>query len=377
MTREDESSQSDPRVNPAVNLTIQGRGAQINPGNRFESTRREEDRSELPLDEALEPARPAQEVIGDAARSIINFVDPQVSPDVGFRWTVNPYRGCAHGCVYCYARPTHEWLGMSCGLDFETRIMAKHDAAALLRRELARPSWKAETIMFSGVTDCYQPLERELKLTRACLEVLAECRQPTSIVTKNRLITRDMDLLGEMARHRVVRAAVSVTTLDNALAAKLEPRASSPSERLRAIEELSAAGVPTLVMVAPVVPGLTDREVPAILKAAREAGARSAGYVLLRLPHQVKELFVDWLSRHYPDRARHVESLVRDTRQGALYNPDCGTRMVGQGAVAQQIGQVFDVFSKRLGLDAPLEPMDHGAFRRPGVPGQLGLFDGL
>lgn len=277
----------------------------------------------------------------------------------------------------CYARPTHETLGFSCGLDFETKIVAKTGAARLLRRELAAPSWRGEPITMSGVTDCYQPLERRLRITRECLEVMAECRQPVSIVTKNRLITRDLDLLGELARHRAVMVAVSLTTLDRGLAARMEPRASTPPDRLRTIRELAAAGVPVMAMLAPIIPGLTDREVPALLEAAAQAGAASAAWVMLRLPHGVKEVFSDWLERHHPRRAGHVLSLMRQVSGGgeAIYDPRFGKRQRGTGPIAEQIRQTFEIFRRRHGLDRPLPALCSDSFRPPERPGgQLGLF---
>lgn len=314
------------------------------------------------------------QVFDDDTRSVLNRVDV---PDIPFKWTVNPYRGCEHGCVYCYARPGHEYFGLSCGLDFETKVFAKPRAPALLRDALAHPNWEAEGIVMSGVTDPYQPVERGLRITRACLEVLADCRQPTSIITKSKLITRDIDLLRSLAEHGAAHAAVSITTLDNALAARLEPRASSPRERLEAVAALAAAGIPVTVMTAPIIPGLNDREIPAILQAAAQAGARRAGWIMLRLPWQIKDLFLEWLKRHIPDRAAHVESLVRQTRGGSLYDSTIGDRMRGTGAIADQIGQMFKVYTRRYGLDQSIPPLSRAAFRRPAWSGdekQMGLF---
>ncbi len=353
-----------------------GRGAQVNPGNRFESVRLRV------LGEAMDAARlerpegaqVATRVYADSTRTIINPVD---SPDLGFKWTINPYRGCEHGCVYCYARPTHEALGFSCGLDFETKIVAKLDAGRLLRRELARPSWRAETIVMSGVTDPYQPVEAELKITRACLEVMVECRQPVGMVTKNSMIARDLDLLGELARHGAVSAAVSITTLDNALARKMEPRASAPRERLATIERLARAGVPVGVMVAPVIPGLTDHEAPAILKGAAEAGATRAGTILLRLPHGVKGVFLEWLAREFPDRAGKVESLLRQARGGRLYEAKFGERQTGKGERAEKVRETFALFARKFGLDGEWPSLSNAGFRRPRGEGEMGLFDGV
>lgn len=342
---------------------FRGRGARGNPPNRFESIRLD---VVAPCGDA-----PHTQVYRDRTRRVINPVD---SPDVPFRWSINPYRGCEHGCVYCYARPDHERLGFSCGLDFETRIVAKPDAPALLRKELALPSWRGEMIAMSGVTDPYQPIEQELRIARGCLEVMATCRQPVGIVTKNRLILRDIELLQRLAAFDAVRVMVSVTTLDNKLAAKMEPRASSPADRLETIRRLSQAGVPTSVMVAPVVPGLTDREMPRILEAAAKAGAVSARYIMLRLPHQVKALFVDWLERHFPDRASHVASLLRQLHSGDLYQSKFGARQRGRGALARNFEQLFAVFSRRNGLDENLDAACSEYFDSARLSGQMSLF---
>lgn len=378
---------------------VRGRGAALNPGNRYvgRDPKHGVIRRLHVLGEHLDEVHRARtggdadacpassqvrtEVRPDATRTIINRVD---SPDISFHWSINPYRGCEHGCIYCYARPDHERLGWSCGLDFETKIIAKFDAPRLLRRELAHPKWAGETIVLSGVTDPYQPVERDLRVTRGCLEVLAECRQCVGIVTKSRLVLRDLDLFVELAKHNAVRVGLSVTTLDNRLASKMEPRASSPAERLEALAALRDAGIPTFAMLAPVIPGLNDREIPALLEAVSQAGAQSAGYILLRLPHQIKALFLDWLARHFPDRAGRVESLMRQMRGGELYDPAFGVRQRGRGAVAAQINTLFETFSRRSGLNEPMAPLNHGAFRRPIVPaadadsssdeGQLSLF---
>lgn len=356
-----------------------GRGAGINPTNRFETISLEvaPEHAEEIVTESPGGAMIRTQVYRDRSKSIVNPVD---SPDIHFNWTLNPYRGCEHGCVYCYARPGHEYLGFSCGVDFETKIVAKFDAPALLREHLRRPAWQGEPIVMSGVTDPYQPVEAALRITRAVLEVMAEFRQPVSIITKNKLVTRDLDLLGELARHEGAWAAVSLTTLDNRLAAKLEPRASAPRDRLAAIAALAGAGVPVTVMTAPIIPGLNDREIPQLLKAAREAGATHAGYVMLRLPHQVKALFLEWLARHCPDRAGKVESLLRQTRDGGLYNANFKTRMTGEGPVAKAVADLFHLFEKQLGFR---EGRRRGAgwrtpFRRAegrgDVVGQMGLF---
>jgi DNA repair photolyase len=331
-----------------------GRGAGLNPVNRFEPVRlhvlgEHLDRLAGEGDDGsggcgVGPPRPATTVIGDQTRTLINYVDPRRSPDIGFRWTINPYRGCEHGCIYCYARPDHERLGMSSGLDFETRIVAKRDSPELLRRELASPRWAGEPIVLAGVTDIYQPIERELRVTRGLLEVMVECRQPVSLITKSRLIVRDLDLLRELRRWNGVHAAVSVTTLDVKLAARMEPRASSPRDRLRAIEAL-------------------------------DAGATSAGWVMLRLPHQIKALFLDWLSTHYPERAGHVESLLRQVRGGELYDARPGLRQRGEGPVAAHLAGVFKVFARRYALDQPFPSLSSAHFRPPTLDGQGRLFD--
>jgi DNA repair photolyase len=297
------------------------------------------------------------------------------SPDIPFRYSINPYRGCEHGCAYCYARPGHETLGMNAGLDFETRILVKYDAPELLRSELAEASWQAEQISISGVTDCYQPAERKFRITRGCLEVMLEARQPLGIITKNALVTRDLDLLAPLAAENLVHVYLSMTTLDAELARTMEPRTATPHAKLRAIRELSSAGVPVGVMTAPIIPGLNDREIPAILEAAREAGARTAGYVLLRLPLAVRPIFEEWLNRNYPDKAQRVLSLIRSTRDGRMNDAQWGRRMRGHGEYAEQIGQTFKVFRKKYGLDQPLAPLDRGRFIPPQPRGgQLRLF---
>lgn len=354
---------------------LRGRGAGLNPGNRFESVRLHvlgEHLDHAAAQTKLDPSalQVATEVYRDDARTIINKVD---SPDIGFDWSINPYRGCEHGCIYCYARPFHEMLGFSSGLDFETKIMAKLDAPRMLRKELARSRWQAQTIVMSGVTDCYQPIESKLQITRGCLEVLAQCRQPVAIITKNRLILRDLDLLQELARHNAVRVAISVTSLDSKLAATMEPRASSPADRLHTIATLHEHGVPVMAMVAPVIPGLNDREIPAVLRAVADAGASSAAYVLLRLPHQVKDLFLDWIHQQFPDRAQHIESLIRQSRDGKIYDAQFGRRMKGVGPIASQISNMFKVFSRKYSLIGSGKPMSNAAFRRPTVDGQLTL----
>ena len=298
------------------NGNLRGRGASDNPKNRFEliTIEREPD----PDDDQLPVAT---QLYRERSRSILAKND---SPDVGFEVSINPYRGCEHGCVYCYARPTHEWLGWSAGLDFETKIVVKDNAPELLRKELASPRWRPQVIAFSGVTDCYQPIERQLKLTRRCLEVLAEFRNPFGIVTKSRLVCRDLDVLQEMARHNAAAVFISLTTLDDDLAARLEPRATRPAGRLAAIRMLADVGVPVGVLTAPVIPGLNDHELPALLQAAADAGAQFAGHVLVRLPYGLGPLFDEWLQRHYPAQREKVLGRIRETHQGKLNDPRFG-----------------------------------------------------
>jgi DNA repair photolyase len=346
-----------------------GRGSHLNPPNRFVRLHVELDPEALVEDE--QPAA-RTEFLRDDARTIVT---ENVSPDIPFRYSVNPYRGCEHGCSYCYARPTHEYLGLSAGLDFETKILVKERAPDLLREFLARPTWRPEALTLSGVTDPYQPAERHFRLTRGCLEVVAEARQPVSIITKNALVLRDLDLLRDLAREGLVHVNVSVTTLDAALARSLEPRTSTPAARLRAVQALAGAGVPVRVLVAPVIPGLNEGEIPAILAAAREAGARAAAYQLVRLPGAVAPVFAEWLGRELPALRGRVESRIRGVRGGRLNDPRFGLRMTGTGEVARQIGELFRLFARRLGLDGGLPPYDCSRFRPPVPPsGQGWLF---
>jgi DNA repair photolyase len=350
------------------------RGAAVQPANPFVPVRLEADLEHVRSDADFlaQLHRRPTEYYPDESQSI---VAENESPDVGFRYSINPYRGCSHGCSYCYARPTHEYLGLSAGLDFETKVFVKYGAAELLRDFLARSGWQPETIAFSGVTDCYQPAEREFRITRACVAVAAECRQPIGIITKNALVTRDLDLLQQLAEHNAVCVSLSVTTLDPHLARHMEPRTSSPQARLRALRELSQAGIPTNVMVAPVIPGLTDSEMPSILAAAREAGAKTAGYVLLKLPSTVREVFMDWLRRSYPDRTARIETLIRSTRGGKLNDSQFGRRQVGAGNVAELIADTFRIWTTKLGFADDHPPLNRNAFRPPQpTRGQLRLF---
>jgi DNA repair photolyase len=357
----------------AMQKPIKGRGAAIQTANPYLAVRCDSDLEHVALDDEYlaQLEHPATEYLTDQSQSIVAEND---SPDVGFRYSVNPYRGCSHGCSYCYARPTHEYFGLSAGLDFETKVFVKFRAAELLREFLARPSWQPETIAFSGVTDCYQPAERRFQITRACVAVAAECRQPIGIITKNALVTRDIDLLQLLAAHHAVCVSLSITTLDRALARTMEPRTSSPEARLRAIRELSDAGIPTNVMTAPIIPGLNDSEIPAILAAAREAGAASAGYVLLKLPTTVREVFQDWLRRNYPDRTARIEGLIRSTRAGRLNDSQFGRRQRGTGHIAEIIADTFHIWCTKLGFTEHPR-LNRDAFQPPRpASGQLSLF---
>jgi len=367
-----QSSRSIPSEQPSRRRT--GRGATIAPTNRFESTALVDDFSELPEEDLLEviPRKVPTSFLADESRSVLTTNN---SPDIPFRYSINPYRGCEHGCAYCYARPGHEYLGMNAGLDFETKVMVKHDAARLLRDELCKPSWQCERIAISGVTDCYQPAEREFRVTRGLLEVLLEARQPCGIVTKNALVLRDLDLLVPMAKQRLVHVFVSVTTLDAKLARTLEPRTSTPAARLDAIRQLAGAGVPVGAMVAPIIPGLNDEEIPAILTAVRDAGAMTASYVLLRLPLAVEPIFQAWLEENLPLKRERIEGLIRSTREGELNEDQFGKRMRGTGEYAEQIATTFKIFKKKLGLDTTMPPQDTSRFRPPKASsGQMSLF---
>jgi DNA repair photolyase len=353
---------------------IRGRGAAYNPPNRFEPIEILPDGDTLDAD-LLEDELPLPrtQFLRDTTRTVIARND---SPDIGFCASINPYRGCEHGCIYCYARPFHEYLGMSAGVDFETRILVKEDAPRLLRRELMKKSYAPEVIAVSGVTDPYQPVERKLRITRGCLEVLAEFRNPVTIITKNHLVTRDIDVLQQLAAHDGVAVNLSITTLDEKLQRVMEPRTSIPGRRLAAVEKLAAAGIPVGIMVAPIVPGITDHEMGDILKAARDAGADWAGYVMLRLPHAVAPLFEDWLTHHFPDRREKVLNRVRGMRRGKLYDARWGERARGTGEFADQIGALFRAARKKAGYRREArQELSTAAFRRPHPHGQTGLFD--
>ena len=348
-----------------------GRGAAANPEGRFEQVEREayEDGWDAPEDE---PRALKTQVTSERARSLISRNN---SPDIPFTQSINPYQGCEHGCPYCYARPSHAYRNLSPGVDFDTRLFAKVNAADVLRAELSRPGYVCEEITLGANTDPYQPIEREWKITRSVLEVCAQFRQPVSIVTKNALVERDLDVLAPMAAENLVQVFVSCNNLDHELARRLEPRCSAPRRRLDAMRRLSDAGVPVGVLVAPVIPFLTDHMIEPVLEAAWAHGARQAGYVLMRLPWEVKELFVDWLERHYPLKAKHVMSRVHAMRGGRDNDPRVGTRMRGEGELASLLGKRFRIASARFGFDERRSvPLDATKFRRPVSDGQMELF---
>jgi DNA repair photolyase len=346
---------------------IHGRGSQSRPGGRFERFDYDggEDFLQPGEDTTGLPQRPKTEFFRDSSRSIIAR---NQSPDVGFDASINPYRGCEHGCVYCFARPTHEYLGLSAGLDFETKVFVKADAPELLRGELSARAWQPQVLGISGVTDPYQPIERRLRLTRRCLEVLDEFGNPVAVITKNHLVTRDADVLASLASRDAACVYVSVTTLDPQLARTMEPRTSSPARRLDAIRELSARGIPCGVLLAPVIPGLTDHELPKILEACAQAGATRAGWVMLRLPHGVKSIFDEWLALYRPEEKDKVLGRVRAVRDGKLYDPTFGKRLHGSGVVANQIADMCALSCRRHGLTAEKQPLSTASYRRPPGP---------
>jgi DNA repair photolyase len=355
------------------NTPVKGRGATFNPGNRFRRDTREA------VDDGWTPP-PSEGEIGDQELPPLKttvtlqrsrtIIARNASPDIPFTQSINPYQGCEHGCVYCYARPTHAYLDLSPGLDFETKLFAKPDAAALLIAELAKPGYVCDPIAMGTNTDPYQPIEREWKITRQILEVLSACEHPVSIVTKSALVERDIDLLAPMAAKHLARVYVSITTLDRDLARTLEPRAAAPHRRLAAVKALSEAGIPVGVMTAPIIPQLTDKDLEAILDAASANGARYAGWTLVRLPHEVKDLFRDWLAQHYPLRAEHVMSMIQQMRGGRDNDPQFGSRMRGQGLFADLISRRFDVACQRLGLNRERAPMDTSRFTPPRTEAQ-------
>jgi DNA repair photolyase len=350
-----------------------GRGAVLNPAGRFERQHQVVvDDGWGTLEALLAAPPPRTELLADASRTIIAR---NSSPDIPFDRSINPYRGCEHGCVYCYARPSHHYLGYSSGLDFETTLFIKHDAAELLKEALAQPGYSPAPLALGSNTDPYQPVERRLQVTRRILEVLAETRHPVSIVTKSAAVLRDLDLLVPMAREGLASVAVSITTLDPELARKLEPRAAAPHRRLSTMRELSAAGVPVALSLAPVIPGLTCHELERLLEAAAGAGASAASWILLRLPYDVKELFEAWLEAHYPARKTKVLSLLRQCRDGRLNDPEFGSRMRGRGPVAELIRRRFERAAERLGLGRRSLALRTDLFTPPGATAQLGLFD--
>ncbi len=353
----------------ALRPARKGRGARANPTGRFERARIEPDLDALEEARSAAPeadsdaAIPRTQMLPDPSRTALTF---NRSPDIPFDASLNPYRGCEHGCAYCYARPTHEYLGYSAGLDFETKILVKERAPELLRKELSRPRWKPQVVALSGVTDAYQPMEKKLEITRRCVEVFAEFRNPIAIITKSALVARDLDLFRRLHEYQGISVTLSLTTLDGSLQRALEPRASAPHERLRAVERLAEAGIPVGVNIAPIIPGLTDAEIPGLLRAAASAGAERAGYIVLRLPHGLRALFDDWLAEHRPLRREKVLGRVESVRGGQLNDSRFGSRMRGEGRFAEQIGGLFDVMKRRYGLDAPPPELSVEHFRRPG-----------
>ncbi len=342
--------------------TLRGRGTTDNPQNRFEKIKVHFDPTDDHLEYETEFPKPSTQFFHDHARSIISYND---SPDIGMSASLNAYRGCEHGCSYCYARQTHEYLGFGSGIDFETKIMVKLDAPNLLRKELSKKSWQPQPLMMSGVTDIYQPAERKFKLTRALLQVLLDFRNPAGLITKNALVLRDLDILKEMASLNLVRVALSITSLDNNLQRILEPRTSVPAMRFRAVEQLAKAGVPVGVMTAPIIPGLNDHEIPALVQAASDAGANWVGYTMLHLPYSVKEVFQDWVERHFPDSANKILGRIRDMRGGKLNDPRFGSRMRGEGEYAEQVRQLHRLACRKAGFAKAHHKLSIEHFRIP------------
>ncbi len=361
-------------MSDAERLPIVGRGAQVSPPNRYQRMHIEETLEQLEHDEEFfsDRERPKTEIYEDDSQTIVSKND---SPDIPFNYSLNAYRGCAHGCAYCYARPTHEYLGLSAGLDFETKLFVKPRAPELFRQFLSQSSWQAEPIMLSGITDCYQGIERHFQLTRQCLQVASDANQPMMITTKNALVTRDLDILQSMAQRNLISVAISITSLDQSLTRVLEPRTSAPLARLRAVKELSQAGVPVMVMVAPIVPGLNDDEMPAILEAAAQHGARSASYTMLRLPLTVRPIFLDWVEQFAPGKKQRIENAIRSVRDGQLNSAQFGQRMRGTGIMAEQLSALFKILLKKHNLHQPMPTLDRTQF----IPttdkhGQMRLF---
>jgi DNA repair photolyase len=349
-------------------FSAKGRAASFNTPNRFEKTHLEPIEIDVPYDDDLPPIPTT--FYNDTSKTILAKND---SPDLPFTYSLNPYRGCEHGCIYCYARPSHEYLGFSAGLDFETKIMVKMDAPELLAETFQKRNWKPQMVALSGNTDCYQPVERKLQLTRQCLAVFLKYRNPIGMVTKNALVLKDVDILEEMAKLNLVHVMISITTLDVELARKMEPRTSSPANRLKTIETLAKSGVMVGVNVAPIIPGLTDEEVPAILKAAAEHGATNASYILVKLPGAVEPLFLDWLKRTIPDRAGKIINRIKDTRKGKMTDSRFGSRMTGEGEIAETINSLFDVNARKCNLRKRWEELPTEHFRRS-TPSQFEMF---
>lgn len=351
---------------------IKSRAAGLNTPNRFEKLYidyNDTENLDYYPDEEGEKRIPTTFYL-DNSKSILAHND---SPDLGFDYSINPYRGCEHGCIYCYARPSHEYLGFSAGLDFETKIMVKMDAAALLEQAFMKKSWKPQPIMFSGDTDCYQPIERKLQLTRKCIEVFKKFKHPVGIVTKNALVTRDIDLLSEMAKENLASVTISITSLNRKLSRKLEPRTSVPLVRFDAVEKLASAGIPVGVLVAPVIPGLTDEEIPAILKMASDRGAYFAAHTIMRLPLAVKELFIEWLRRNYPEKESKIINRIKEVREGKLSDSNFRTRMSGKGKYAESIHRLFKLSCEKYGLNKKKYKIDYSKFRNS-TKGQIELF---
>lgn len=344
---------------------IKGRGSSFNPANRF-------DKIDFIPDEEFykDETKPKTEFFKDTAKTIIAY---NSSPDINFEASINPYRGCEHGCVYCYARPNHEHLGLSAGLDFETKIFVKENAPELLKKELSSKKWKPQTIAMSGVTDAYQPCEKHFEITRRCLQVLNEFSNPVGIVTKNHMVTRDIDILKELAEINAAIVMISITTLDSTLARLMEPRTSQPELRLKAIKQLTENGIPVGVLVAPVIPGLTDHEIPQIIEKAVEAGAKYAGYVMLRLPFGVKDIFTNWLEQHYPGKKSKVLNRVMSVRDGKLYVPEFFNRQKGEGIFAEQVAKMFEIACRKNGIDKNRVNLSTDKFNNP-YKKQLELF---
>ena len=350
---------------------IKGRGTATSPHNRFEKIMTVEGGDFTSESYDDEEKKYLTQFIKDPSRTIVTQNN---SPDVGFDFSVNPYRGCEHGCVYCFARPTHEYLGMNSGLDFETKILVKYNAPELLRDKLSSKSWRPEVINFSGITDCYQPIERKLELTRRCLQVMQDFRNPFTIITKNHLVTRDIDIFKPMSEINGVCVFISITSLDPKLAAVMEPRTSHPVSRLRAVEELAKNGIPVGVMTAPLIPGLNDHEVPDLLRAVSDAGAYAAHYVPLRLPYALDDIFIQWLEQHFPIKKEKVLSRIREIRGGELNNSEFGNRMRGEGVYAENLRSMFKLFANKYGLNKKHAELTTEHFRHEPIPGQMSFF---